>query len=371
MHLHVHSHFSFLDGAARVDELAARAAELGQPALALTDHDGLYGVVRFAKACAKVGRAADLRGRGARGAPAARRLAPRPGPRPQPTGRPRRGGRRPPGEAGRPSRRRSGQAAPGDPGGGAPTADPTPSPALATRDHPYHLVLLAETREGYANLCRLVSAAHLAVPERDHPPLVTRDMLAEYREGLICLTACRQGEVGRLVDAGRDDDARRVLLELRDLFGADHLVVELQHFGYEPHREAEPGQDGALVVEKVRGDDGRLRHRAQPRAAGGPARSRPGAGHAPRPGRRPPPPAPGLRRQRPGPPDATCPRATPSASTRPTTTWASTATAGPGRSPAWPTATTCCAWPARPACPPPSPPTPTTPAPRTATCTWW
>jgi hypothetical protein len=55
VHLHVHSNFSFLDGGSRIEELVARAAELGQPALALTDHDGLYGAVRFAKACAKHG----------------------------------------------------------------------------------------------------------------------------------------------------------------------------------------------------------------------------------------------------------------------------------------------------------------------------
>ncbi len=55
VHLHVHSNFSFLDGGSRIEELVARAAALGQPALALTDHDGLYGAVRFAKACAKHG----------------------------------------------------------------------------------------------------------------------------------------------------------------------------------------------------------------------------------------------------------------------------------------------------------------------------
>ena len=367
VHLHVHSHFSFLDGAARVAELAARAAELGQPALALTDHDGLYGVVRFARACAKVG-VRPIFGAEVRVEP----LLPGawlPGRDPDPSLPAGRGAGAGADSASDPA------APPADEGGqvaraGTTTTDPAPSPALASRDHPYHLVLLAETREGYANLCRLVSAAHLAVPERDHPPLVTRDMLAEFREGLVCLTACRQGEVGRLVDAGRDDDARRALLELRDLFGADHLVVELQHYGYEPHREAEAGQGGALVVEKVRGDDGRLRHRAsaeQPVAPRDPGRG-PGTPRDPGAGRRPRPQAFGVSATGPG---ATCPRDTPSGSTRPTTTRASTATGGPGRSPAWPTATTCCAWPARPVYRPPSPPTPTTPAPRTATCIWW
>ena len=218
VHLHVHSNFSFLDGGNRVEELAARAADLGQPALALTDHDGLYGAVRFAKACAKRGIkpifGAEVR---------VESLAPE-----------------------------------------APTPSPRDSPAEATAEDPHHLVLLAEDREGYANLCRLLSAAHLAIPDRDRPPLVTIDSLSQYAKGLICLTGCRHGEVGHLVDAGRDYEARAVLLALLTIFGPDHLFVELQYFGYEPHREAHAGQDGAAVYEKIHGDDKRIHHRAVP-----------------------------------------------------------------------------------------------------------
>ena len=221
VHLHVHSNFSFLDGASRVEELASRAAELGQTALALTDHDGLYGVVRFAKACEQYG------------------IKPIFGVEVQV-------------ESLLPS---SECACAGKESTEAATASA------------YHLVLLAETREGYANLCRLVSAAHLAVPERDRPPVVTRDSLHKHREGVICLTGCRHGEVGTLIDAGRAAAAQVVLEDLRQIFGPRHLFIELQHFGYRPPREADAGRDGAPVYRKRRGDNGRLHHHRVDRLA--------------------------------------------------------------------------------------------------------
>ncbi len=204
VHLHVHSNFSFLDGGSRITELVSRAAELGQPALALTDHDGLYGAVRFARACARAGI---------------------------------------------------------QPVFGAEVRVTSFLPDSPPPPDPYHLVLLAQTREGYANLCRLLSAAHLGVPDRDHPPVVTPEQLAAHRQGLLCLSGGREGEVGRLVDAGREDEARQVLLALRSLFGPGQLVVEVAFARWEPQREVEAGRDGAPVYHKVRGEDGRLRHR--------------------------------------------------------------------------------------------------------------
>ncbi len=210
VHLHVHSNFSFLDGGSRIEALVTRAAELGQPALALTDHDGLYGAVRFAKACSK----ADIKPIFGAEVRVESLLA----------------------------------------------ADESHDSRESPTD-PYHLVLLAETREGYANLCRLISTAHLADPQRERPPLVTLQSLRERREGLICLTACRHGEVGYLVDSGRDADAGSALLHLADIFDPHHLFVELQYFGYEPHQEAHAGQHGSPVYEKIRAEGGRLRHR--------------------------------------------------------------------------------------------------------------
>ncbi len=167
VHLHVHSNFSFLDGGSRIEELVARAAELGQPALALTDHDGLYGAVRFAKACARHGIkpifGAEVRVE---------------------------------------SLLAAGLAADAPKSTGVTSAAALSAVANASNsegvvsDDPHHLVLLAETREGYANLCHLLSAAHLADPERERPPLVTLESLRTHAQGLICLTACRHGEVG-------------------------------------------------------------------------------------------------------------------------------------------------------------------------------
>ncbi len=236
VHLHVHSNFSFLDGGSRIEELVARAAELGQPALALTDHNGLYGAVHFAKACAKHGLkpifGAEVRVDSLLAADLA---------------------------AGAPEGTDASSAAAL---GGAATV---PSSGGAASDDPHHLVLLAETREGYANLCRLLSAAHLADPERERPPLVTLESLRAHAQGLICLTACRHGEVGYFIDAGRFADAAHVLLRLRDIFGPRNLYVELQYFGYEPHQEAHAGQHGSSVYQKIRIDGRRLRH--QPTSA--------------------------------------------------------------------------------------------------------
>jgi DNA polymerase III alpha subunit len=215
VHLHVHSNFSFLDGGSRIEDLVSRAAELGQPALALTDHDGLYGAVRFAKACAKRG-VKPIFGAEVR----VESLVT---------------------QAGRSTD-----------GGGKIDGDPTADP--------HHLVLLAETREGYANLCRLLSAAHLADPDRERPPLVTLESLRAYAGGLICLTGCRHGEVGYLIDTGRTPEAQTALVRLRDIFGPAHLYVELQYFGYEPHQEAIPGQHGAAVFKKAPAIGNRLRH---------------------------------------------------------------------------------------------------------------
>ncbi|MHB0979471.1 MAG: PHP domain-containing protein, partial [Thermoleophilia bacterium] len=178
VHLHVHSNFSFLDGGSRIGELVERAAELGQPALALTDHDGLYGAIRFAKACMRRGIqpifgaevcVEPLAGEAPAGSDETSAPAGNDGGRggAEADATPASGGATParsrPVAAGA-----GGGLAGGGAGGGAPPS--APGLPLSSPGHPYHLVLLAETREGYANLCRLTSAAHLAVPERGPPP---------------------------------------------------------------------------------------------------------------------------------------------------------------------------------------------------------
>ena len=168
--LHCHSYYSLLDGASSPEALVERAVDLGMSALALTDHDGLYGVVPF-------WRAARARG-----------------------------------------------------------VHPVIG-AEVTLEDKTHLTLLAEDQHGYANLCRLISQAHLYTPPDKSvdtrwlgktDPRVTWEVLHTHRRGLIALSGCRQGPIARPVLAGEAEAAQRAAERLRDLFGPDHLFVELQ-----------------------------------------------------------------------------------------------------------------------------------------------
>ncbi len=166
--LHCHSNFSLLDGASHPEQLAARAASLQMPALALTDHDAVYGAVRFARAAREAGIHPIL--------------------------------------------------------GAEMTIDGGPFPGH------HHLTLLVENQTGWHNLCYLVSRARHAAPKGQ--AWLQFDELVGCTDGLIALSGCRQGAVSQalLRDGVRDtavDIARRYL----DLFGRDHFWIELQrHF---------------------------------------------------------------------------------------------------------------------------------------------
>ncbi len=164
--LHCHSNFSFQEGASFSHELLARAVQLGYPALALTDHDNLCGAMEFARTA----RSLDIQ--------------PIIGAEVTLMGR---------------------GAAPGD---------------------EHHLTLLAETRQGYANLCRLISSSHV-FGQRRHPQLDPR-MLPEHAQGLIALSGCRQGEVSKLVSEDRLDEAADVARRHIDWFGPHNYFLELQ-----------------------------------------------------------------------------------------------------------------------------------------------
>ena len=166
--LHLHTCYSFLDGVSRPEELATTAARLGYGALAVTDHDGLYGAMEFAQACAAAG------------------------------------------------------------------VRPITGMELTLRhgllDHlsgPVHLTLLAESSRGYANLCRLITEAHRSSP-RDAVAL-DPSFLEGHEEGVIALSGCRSGEVARLVDAGRIEEATEAARRLAERFGRHSTFVELQH----------------------------------------------------------------------------------------------------------------------------------------------
>ncbi|MBV9208742.1 MAG: PHP domain-containing protein, partial [Actinobacteria bacterium] len=173
--LHCHSAFSFLDGAATPDELVAEAARLGLEALAITDHDGMYGVPQFAQAAAR------LRDRGIE-------LGTVFGAELSLTGEAR---------AGVP-----------DPGG-------------------RHLLVLARDPEGYRRLCAVISAAQLAGGEKGRPVYDAGALAGAHGGHWAVLTGCRKGPVPAALAAAGPEAARRELVTLAAMFGPENVLVEL------------------------------------------------------------------------------------------------------------------------------------------------
>jgi error-prone DNA polymerase len=176
--LHCHSSYSFLDGASSPAELVSEAAERGLTALAITDHDGMYGVPQFAQAAARLRDSGGTLGT-VFGAELSLDLGAAPGPGPRPARLPRAGSRGTP-RAGTP---RNGTLRAGTPRAGA--RDP------AGR----HLLILARDPEGYARLCRVISEAQLAGGEKGRP-IYDEAALADAHDGhWVVLTGCRKGSV--------------------------------------------------------------------------------------------------------------------------------------------------------------------------------
>jgi len=194
VHLSVASGYSLRHGASAPHVLVQRAADHGMDALALTDRDGVYGAVKFAKAC----RAAGIRplfGVNLAVAPVAL---------------PRAGGTPPPGRGGRDALARR------TPARGGAEVDPRLP----------RVTLLAQDGRGWASLCRLVSATHLG-GERGRP-VSTLDLIAEHAAGLLVLLG-PDSEVGRATACRRPDLARAHLDRWRSVVGSDDLVLELVH----------------------------------------------------------------------------------------------------------------------------------------------
>ncbi|MYA33496.1 MAG: DNA polymerase III subunit alpha [Gemmatimonadales bacterium] len=193
--LHAHSAYSFLDGASRPEELAARALELGYPALALTDHDGLYGSMEFAQFAHAHGLQPITGAELTLASPFA-------------------AAERTEGHGGR-----AGDVPAGTSGGRA----------LAERRAETggcHVTVLAENATGYANLCRLITRAHMESPRGE--PRLDLAALLERSEGLILLSGCRRSPLLAALERGTDE-AERLAGRLRDAFGPDNLFVELQN----------------------------------------------------------------------------------------------------------------------------------------------
>ena len=172
VHLHVHTEFSLLDGACRIPLLVKRVKELGQPAVAITDHGVMYGVVDFYKACKAEG-IKPIIGCEVYVAPRNR-------------------------------------------------TDRVHELDAAM----YHLILLCRNEEGYRNLCYLDS---YAFTEGFYiRPRIDKELLRQHAGGLIALSACQSGEVPRRILAGDYAGAKAAALEMRELFGEDGYYLELQ-----------------------------------------------------------------------------------------------------------------------------------------------
>lgn len=173
-HLHVHTQYSLLDGAARISDLVKRAKEIGQTSLAITDHGNMYGVIEFYKACKDAG-IKPIIGMEAYVAPKSR------------------------------------------------------FDKNGTQDRENaHLVLLAKNETGYKNLMFLSSEAFLH--GFYYKPRIDYDLLSQHAEGLICLSACLAGDIPQALLAGDYAQARSIASRLKDLF-SDDFYIELQNHG--------------------------------------------------------------------------------------------------------------------------------------------
>ncbi len=172
VHLHVHSEFSLLDGLSRIDDLVARAVELNQPAIALTDHGAMYGTMPFYRAAKKAGVKPII---GVEAYLARRNMQQR---------------------------------------------DPQKDKER------YHMLLLAQNQTGYSNLLQLASAAQL--DGYYYKPRIDRAYMAQYSEGLIATTGCMAAEIPRSIGQGKMKLAHELMAEYVDIFGRERLFVELQ-----------------------------------------------------------------------------------------------------------------------------------------------
>ena len=161
-HLHVHSNFSFLDAGSSIKTLVDRAKELGYASLAITDHNGLYGAVRFYKYALESG------------------------------------------------------------------IKPIIGAEMRTEDG-HHLILLAKSINGYSNLCKIVTRAHLS--HEKGKAAASLDVISEYKDDLFCLSGCRNGLLPSLLREGSPDAAEQAAMRYIEIFGKENFFIEMQnHF---------------------------------------------------------------------------------------------------------------------------------------------
>jgi len=185
VHLHVHTDFSLLDGASSCKKMIARAKELGQTALAITDHGNMFGALKFYKECREQG-IKPIIGCEFYVAPGNRS------------------------ERG--------------------TAE--------NRTKYYHLILLAKNVEGYRNLIRLTSRSF--TEGMYYKPRIDEELIREYSAGLICLSACLAGQLPALLLEGKTAEAEAFARKYRDIFGDENYFLELQDHGIAEQKEVAP-----------------------------------------------------------------------------------------------------------------------------------
>ncbi len=182
-HLHTHSHYSLLDGLAKIDNLIARTKELGMESVALTDHGVLYGAIEFYKKAKKAG-IKPILGLETYVAPKTRLSR--------------------------------------DPG-----------------EKYYHLILLARNLQGWKNLIQLSTRAHLE--GYYYKPRIDKEILREHREGLIVLSGCLGGEIAQALLLGKKDEAKRIALEYQEIMGKENYFLEIQkHINIPESEKIEP-----------------------------------------------------------------------------------------------------------------------------------
>ncbi len=202
-HLHVHTEYSLLDGSCKIKELTARAKELGMDSMAVTDHGVMYGVIDFYRAAKDAG------------------IKPIIGCEVYVT---------------------SGSRFDRELAGG--------------EDRYYHLVLLAENNQGYQNLMKIVSKGF--VDGFYYKPRVDYEVLREYHEGIIALSACLAGEVQRYIGRGQYEKGKEAALRYQEIFGQGNFFLELQDHGIPMQKTVNQGlvrMSGETGIELVATND--------------------------------------------------------------------------------------------------------------------
>lgn len=183
VHLHLHTDYSLLDGAVRIDALMKRVKQLEMPAVGITDHGNLYGAIDFYMA-AKKAKVKSILGCEIYLAPGSRH----------------------------------------------------DKNEVAGRKRSSHLTLLAQNAEGFENLSKLVTEGHLH--GQWYRPRVDKEVLRKHSKGIICLSGCINGEINEFLLSDRKDEAEKSLREFRDIYGPENFYLEIMDHNMEAQRRS-------------------------------------------------------------------------------------------------------------------------------------